>query len=110
MSSNHEVTPESVLRDFLERYGDTPVLRIERADGRQKFLILFGGLDAPACDREVYVLYPDSSLPERVSSGYLCWCNVKWFMADPRWVQGDLRDVPEALLQFVAGTRLVQKK
>lgn len=102
-------TPESVLRTFLENYGDTPVLMIERADGRRKFMVLFGGFDAPVSDREVYVLYPGDSVPEKVSGGYLCYCNVGWFKFDPAWKEGVLRDAPEDLLQFVAGIRHVQR-
>ncbi len=102
-------TPESVLRSFLERYGDTPVLMNMCDDGRQKFVVLFGGFDAPVSDREVYVLYSGDSLPEKVSRGCLCYCNVRWFRSDPAWKEGVLRDAPEDLLQFVAGIRHVQR-
>ena len=101
-------TPESVLRNFLERYGDTPVLMTECDDGRQKFVLLFGGVDAPASDREVYVLYPGDSLPEKVNRGCLCRCRVGWFKSNPAWKEGVLRGVPEKILQFVAGIRHVQ--
>lgn len=100
---NTQLTPEIVLRYFIEQYGDTPVFVHQCADGRRKFVIMFSG------EREVWVLYPapDDGVPERDRRTSLIRCE-EHFLKGSSWQAGTLREVPEALLQFVAGVRAVQ--
>lgn len=96
-----EVTPESVLRSFLERYGHTPVMCYVCDTAKEAFVIQYDG------GAEVWILHQDQLPPERRARRWRFWLAIlPWWASYGRC---ELMYLPESLLQFMAGIRYVQR-